>query len=105
MKTPQLFHDLLYIIENFLYFSAKKEESTNKPHRWCQCQIKCPICSSPVKRSSIYVDSYISQILKETPEYVDDVIIYDDGNWKSDFQQKKRVFILVVCDPNLSICR
>lgn len=41
----------------------------------------CPVCEKVVNPDDLIIDGYFDQILRDTPEAVDDVIVENDGQW------------------------
>lgn len=41
----------------------------------------CPVCEKVVNPDDLIIDGYFDQILRDTPEGVDDVIVENDGQW------------------------
>ncbi|KAJ8595930.1 hypothetical protein M405DRAFT_720521, partial [Rhizopogon salebrosus TDB-379] len=41
----------------------------------------CPVCEKVLDYENLIVDGYFDQILKDTPESVEDVIVESDGQW------------------------
>ncbi|KAG8219763.1 E3 SUMO-protein ligase [Butyriboletus roseoflavus] len=41
----------------------------------------CPVCEKVLSPDDLIIDGYFDQILKDTPEDVDDVVVENDGQW------------------------
>ncbi|KAJ7856474.1 hypothetical protein B0H14DRAFT_2578815 [Mycena olivaceomarginata] len=45
--------------------------------------VLCPVCESVLDSRELIIDGFVAEILKSTPDSVDDVLVESDGQWRT----------------------
>lgn len=74
VRGEQCMHLQCFGLEAYLQSNMKMKALNN---RWT-----CPVCSNILKPQDLRVDAYVQKVLDETPSYIEEVLINQDGSYR-----------------------